>query len=131
MLVLRDYRTDQYAYERPDPDARADLQRLGDEMMTADYVIAEKRAEKLRAWLGLPAALYAELEDGTRVRATYDERQVGEDRLSSVQYLKFPVGAFAPQALGVDHPELVLEASLTPPQREALQEDLTAPEARA
>ncbi len=48
VLVLRDFRSDQYPYERPEPDARADLARLADEMMTADFLIAEKRASKLR-----------------------------------------------------------------------------------
>jgi GTP-binding protein YchF len=49
VLVVREFRSDQYPYDRPQPDARADLERLADEMMTADFVIAEKRAEKLRA----------------------------------------------------------------------------------
>ncbi|MDA1195413.1 MAG: DUF933 domain-containing protein [Planctomycetota bacterium] len=48
VLVLRDFRTDQVAYDRPAPDPRADLERIAGEMMTSDYVIAEKRAEKLR-----------------------------------------------------------------------------------
>jgi len=48
VLVLRDFRSAQYPYERPEPDPRADLQRLVDEMVTSDYVIADKRAEKLR-----------------------------------------------------------------------------------
>ena len=59
------------------------------------------RAEKLRAWRGLNETIYARLEDGTRVPATWDPRQVGQDRLSSVQYLKFPVGERAPVAIGV------------------------------
>ena len=84
------------------------------------------RAEKLVAWLDLPKHLYAKLEDGTKVRPTYDERQVGEERVSSVQYLKFPVGEKAPVALGCDlaDPELEHEAALTDAQRAALQEDL-------
>ena len=58
---------------------------------------------KLAAWLELPKHLYAKLADGTKVRPTYDERQVGEERLSSVQYLKFEVGDDAPVAIGCDH----------------------------
>ncbi|MCA9797682.1 MAG: DUF3501 family protein, partial [Candidatus Eremiobacteraeota bacterium] len=53
---------------------------------------ASGRGEKLVAWQGLNGHLYLELADGTRVRPTWDERQVGDDRLSSVQYLKFDVG---------------------------------------
>lgn len=48
VLVLRDFRSDAYPYDRPEPDPAADLARLVDEMLTSDFVIAEKRAEKLR-----------------------------------------------------------------------------------
>jgi hypothetical protein len=85
-----------------------------------------ERDAKLRAWRGLPAHLYARLADGRRVRPRFDARQVGDDRLSSVQYLKFPVGGEAPVALGCDLPELTLETPLGPAQRAALQEDLGA-----
>lgn len=78
----------------------------------------------LRRWLGLVEHLYAELEDGTKIRPTHDPRQVGTDRLSSVQYLVFPVGPKAPVALGTDHPELTTRASLSEDQRAALQADL-------
>ncbi|HYS79451.1 MAG TPA: DUF3501 family protein [Anaeromyxobacteraceae bacterium] len=83
-----------------------------------------ERDVKLRAWRALPGHLYAELADGSRVRARFDDRQVGDDRLSSVQYLRFPVGAEAPIALGCDLPELTLESPLEPEQRAALAADL-------
>jgi hypothetical protein len=82
------------------------------------------RDDKLRAWRGLPQHLYAELADGTRVRASFDPRQVGDDRLSSVQYLKFAVGAEPPVALGADLPELSVRTELSAEQRAALAEDL-------
>jgi len=84
------------------------------------------RERLLARWRALPRHLYAKLEDGTKVRAAYDERQVGEARLSSVQYLKFPVGGRVPVALGCDlaDPEADLEAQLSGPQRAALAEDL-------
>jgi hypothetical protein len=85
----------------------------------------EERAVKLRAWLELPQHLYARLPDGRRVRPTFDPSQVGEDRLSSVQYLKFEVGPKAPVAFGCDHPQLAVETQLTAEQRAALQADLT------
>lgn len=85
-----------------------------------------ERAEMLKAWIGLPEHLYARLEDGTRIRPTFDARQVGEDRLSAVQYLRFAVGTTAPVAIGIDMPGLELEAKLTPEQREVLQADLDA-----
>jgi hypothetical protein len=84
----------------------------------------EERAVKLRQWVDLPRALYAKLPDGTRVRPKYDERQVGDERVSSVQYLKFPVMGQVPIAVGADHPALTVEAILTKEQREALAQDL-------
>ncbi|HVI74100.1 MAG TPA: DUF3501 family protein [Anaeromyxobacteraceae bacterium] len=85
-----------------------------------------ERGAKLRAWRELPAHLYVKLPDGRRVRARYDPRQVGDDRLSSVQYLKFPVGAGAPVGVGSDLPGLELETTLDADQRAALQADLAA-----
>ena len=86
-----------------------------------------ERDRKLAAWLDLPSHLYAELENGTKVRPTFDPRQVGESRLSSVQYIKFAVGGLAPVALGCDHPhpELHLRTPLTDAQRQALRQDLS------
>ena len=68
--------------------------------------------------------LYAKLEDGTRVYATFDARQVGDDRLSSVQYLKLDTHGRVPVALGVDHHALQSETALSDEVREALREDL-------
>jgi hypothetical protein len=83
-----------------------------------------ERDRKLREWVGLLPCLYARLEDGTRVRPSYDPRQVGEDRLSSVQYLKFDVRGAVPVAMGADHEAFTAEAALTDAQRLALREDL-------
>jgi len=83
-----------------------------------------ERSEKLAAWLELPSHLYAKLEDGTKVRPTYDPRQVGDTRLSSVHYLRFAVKGKVPVALGSDLPALQVETPLTAEQRAALKEDL-------
>ena len=85
---------------------------------------ARERSEKLTAWLGLPGALYITLDDGSKARATWDPAQIGDTRLSSVQYLKFRLGARAPVAIGCDHPALRVEAELTPEQRATLTADL-------
>ncbi len=85
---------------------------------------AAERDVKLRAWLGLEKNLYAVVGGGRRVPATYDPRQVGEERISSVQYLKFDVGGETPTALGCDHPEYTYEVALTDAQRAALADDL-------
>jgi len=83
-----------------------------------------ERDRKLGAWLALPDHLYAKLPDGTKVRPTYDRRQVGTDRLSSVQYLKFDVQGTPPVAIGSDLPGFARETLLDAEQRAALAEDL-------
>ena len=87
-----------------------------------------ERDEKLTKWLALPKHLYVRCANGTKAYARYDERQVGDTRVSSVQYLKFEVGKQAPLAVGCDHPdpELKHETTLTADQRAALQADLEA-----
>ncbi len=84
------------------------------------------RDAKLRAWLGLLPTLYFELPDGSRVPPTWDARQVGDDRLSSVQYLKFDLGGVTPVAFGCsfEDPDIQGRVALTEEQRMALQADL-------
>lgn len=83
-----------------------------------------ERDEKLHAWLGLLEHVYAKLADGTRVGARWDPRQVGDTRLSSVQYLRFPLGGRAPLAVGIDMPGIEHETELSDEQHAALQADL-------
>jgi len=85
-----------------------------------------ERDRKLREWLDLPSHLYVKLADGRKVRPTFDPRQVGTDRLSSVQYLKFDVGGEAPVAVGSDLPSFTAEAVLDAEQGKALAEDLAS-----
>jgi hypothetical protein len=83
-----------------------------------------ERAVRLEEWYELPAHVYARTEDGTKVFATFDEEQRGEGRLSSVQYLKFPMQGRVPMAIGVDLPGLEVETALSAEQRAALTSDL-------
>src|SRR6266850_3849452 len=83
------------------------------------------RDVKLKEWWRLPEKMYLLLEDGTRVWATFDERQRGDDRVSSVQYMKFNTGGRVPVAAGVDLPKLQAETTLTQDQRNALSQDLS------
>jgi hypothetical protein len=84
------------------------------------------RDRKLREWWRLPESMYLLLEDGTRVPATFDDRQRGDHRLSSVQYVKFDTKGKVPTAIGVDLPGLQIEAPFTDEQREALGADLNS-----
>ena len=83
-----------------------------------------ERDDKLRRWLELPTKVYVRLADGRKVYADFDSRQVGTDRLSSVQYLKFKVGREVPVAVGCDLAEIQGETHLTAEQRKALAVDL-------
>jgi hypothetical protein len=80
----------------------------------------------LKKWLDLPQHIYAKLDDGEKVYAKFDSRQVGDSRLSSVQYIKFETNGRTPVALGADHPDLTEETELTEAQRQALESDLKA-----
>jgi hypothetical protein len=83
-----------------------------------------ERDARLREWLALPGHLYLRLASGEKVRPTFDPRQVGDDRLSSVQYLRFDVRGEVPVAAGSDLPALTAETPLDAEQREALRADL-------
>lgn len=84
----------------------------------------EVRDWRLREWIDLPGRVYLKLEDGERVRPRFDPRQVGTDRLSSVQYLNFDVKGRVPIAIGCDLGSLTGEQPLSEEQRAALSEDL-------
>ena len=85
---------------------------------------SEERQEKLIQWLDLHNHLYLILEDGSRIRASFDERQIGDSRLSSVQYIKFNTGGKTPVAIGSDLSLLKAETTFTVEQQKALSEDL-------
>jgi len=85
-----------------------------------------ERDVKLRAWMGLNEHIYARLPNGATVKPTWDPRQVGETRLSSVQYLSFALGDVAPVAVGIDMPGVELETELSAAQQDALGQDLGA-----
>ena len=101
-----------------------------------------ERDVKLRRWLSIPEHLYLLLEDGEKVPATFDPRQVGTDRVSAVQYLVFDIAghlgasrrqggegastALVPVGIGcsLDDPDVGVEVTLSDEQRAALEADL-------
>lgn len=85
------------------------------------------RAQRLVEWRALPEHVAVRLDDGTLARALFDARQRGDDRLSSVQYLRFPVKGRVPVEIVIDLPGLAATTALTAEQRRALAEDLGAP----
>lgn len=82
------------------------------------------RDVKLREWKGLLDGLWVELEDGTRVAPIHDERQVDDDRLSAVQFLRFPTGGRVPVAVVSDHADVKGRTPLSEATRTALAADL-------
>lgn len=85
---------------------------------------SEQRDLLLKKWLSLPKHIYLILENGKRTYAEFDSRQVGENRLSSVQYLKFNCDAQSPVKIGCDHEDLNIESPLKEEQKAALLKDL-------
>jgi Protein of unknown function (DUF3501) len=84
----------------------------------------EERQQKLTEWLGLPAHVLLELDDGTRVTPTVDDRQQDGTRLSSVQYVQYAVGDRLPVAVVIDFPGAEARTELSDAQRAALGDDL-------
>jgi hypothetical protein len=84
------------------------------------------RDRKLQEWMGVNDHVYAKLPDGSLARPAWDPRQVGETRLSSVQYLSFRLGSEPPVAIGIETPGIDAETPLSDAQRGALRADLTA-----
>lgn len=86
-----------------------------------------ERDRCLRAWLELPWHVYVDVPAagaGERVYARFDARQIADERLSSVHYIKFDTGGRVPRAVGVDLQGLEAETVLSPEQVAALTQDL-------
>jgi hypothetical protein len=83
-----------------------------------------ERDRLLVRWLDLTEHIFVKLQNGGTVYAQFDPRQVGDTRLSSVQYLKFDTKGEPPVALGADHPNLTAEVVLSNSQTQALAHDL-------
>lgn len=86
----------------------------------------QERDKSLRAWLELPWHVYVRVDGGEKVYARFDPRQIGEERLSSVHYVKFGVGGRTPLAIGCDLAGVEGEAELSAEQRAALEADLAS-----
>mgnify|MGYP000957783733 FL=1 len=83
-----------------------------------------ERAEKLKTWVGLPEKLYLKFADGSKAYAQVDERQNEDEKISSVQFLKFNCDGKTPVAIGSEHSAYQVEANLTNEQKTALESDL-------
>lgn len=85
---------------------------------------AAERAEKLTKWVGLPEKLYLKFADETKAFAQVDERQNEDEKISSVQFLRFNCEGKTPIAIGCEHTALQVETDLSELQISALESDL-------
>ena len=86
----------------------------------------EKRQQLLSRWKDLPETIYIKTSNGRTIQANCDRRQVGENRISSVQYLRFGIGDDLPGKLGTNRPDIATEVELLPEQVSALVQDLVS-----
>jgi len=107
---------------------------LGASLLIA-YDDPAQRAYHLPRLLGIERHVWLRVGDLPPIPAVFDRRQIGEDRVSSVQYLTLQLepahraqwlelGRAGRVTLRVDHPHYTHETALTPTQAEALAEDL-------
>ncbi len=94
-----------------------------------EYVSPEERDAALRDLLGLEDHVWIAVADEPRSKARFDTRQISTDRLSAVQYVKFPLTAEQRARWGegvrilVDHPKYAAATTLSPEQRDELAGD--------
>jgi len=87
-----------------------------------EYESPRERDVRLRELRGLEEHVWIAVADLAPTRATFDTRQIATDRLSSVQYIKFPLtpeqrARWASGArIVIDHPSLQAEQPLTAAQ---------------
>ena len=94
----------------------------------------QARAFKLRELVGLQDSVSMLIDKDYQIHAEFDDRQITDGKISSVHYIKFPLGEKAADAflstesveILVTHPACSYRQELTPEQLAALKEDLQA-----
>jgi hypothetical protein len=98
-----------------------------------EYSEPEERDRVLYALGGLHKCVHIELDGCSPAPAVFDETQWNDERVSSVQFIRFPLTADQRQALGdlsrpaalvIDHAEYVARTTLSGSTRGALVEDM-------
>jgi Protein of unknown function (DUF3501) len=104
--------------------------------MLIEYPDAQERDRNLRELVGLETHLWIRLGE-RREKARFDNRQIATDRVSAVQFVRFPLGGLDPAEfkaltvhgkveIEVDHPRLAVTVAITGEIAEALAEDLAS-----
>lgn len=100
-----------------------------------EYEDRELRATALPALRGIERHVWLRCGDLERVPGRFDPAQIGDERVSSVQYVQFQLspahrerwnalGAAGKLAIKIDHPHYAHEAPIPPGVAEALSQDL-------
>jgi hypothetical protein len=97
-----------------------------------EFPEAEGRAIRLHELVGFEDHLYLDFDGAGRAQAFFDRRQIDADRISAVQFIRFPVDAAQREALAragtvrmvSDHPGYAYAAEVPPQTCRALAEDL-------
>ncbi len=98
-----------------------------------EYEDAAERTTRLREMIGIDRHLWIALES-RRIPACFDIRQMSTDRVSAVQFVRFPIGMSRERflesarngrvAIEVDHPKLAGSAVIGTELAEAIASDL-------
>ena len=102
--------------------------------MLIEYPEPAERDHHLRELVGLETHLMIRLGE-RREKARFDPRQIATDRVSAVQFVRFPLGGLDPDefkaladqgkaAIEIDHPKLSLSVDFTGDLAGALASDL-------
>ena len=100
-----------------------------------EYEDPQTRARELPRLLGIERHVWLKAGELPPIQARFDTRQIGEDRVSSVQYLTFELtsghrrlwaglGQLGQIRLAIDHPFYTWEAKISPETAAALAEDM-------
>lgn len=96
---------------------------------------SDKIREELVKLIGIDESVWLEIGERQRIQATFEPGRSKEDKLSAVQYVRFPfsasaIAAFAdpatPVRLVIDHPNYQASTSLSGAVRESLASDLAS-----
>ena len=113
----------------------SDLLPTGSELsatLMLEFPDERERLEKLTALRNLESHLYLSIDGAGNAPAQFDRRQIGEDRLSSVQFIRFPLTTAQRDALRkgttfhivCDHPAYPYTAEVNAPSARAIASDL-------
>lgn len=102
--------------------------------MLIEYPEPQERDIKLRELVGLEKHLWVRINE-RREKGRFDTRQIATDRVSAVQFVRFPLGGLEPDefetlaaqdkiAIEIDHPKLAVTVALTGDIATALARDL-------